>query len=271
MEIQRVNQATQLELSTESLKKKDCFLKLTAAEKEIALCCIELKIKELSENTFKTKMLHLIGQTHLNCGFKTDENQVEQTIDELCLDLLKYNSTLSFQEIELAFKNGWKKQYGDFFGLNNATYFQWVNAYTWGEKRLKVKKTLLEAKENEKIEPAKKTEAEIDAIMRDACLRSFDDFKKKILVVDAGNVKYNYLVKCGLINFTKERKQEIRAIVESRMRTQAIENRQKSETIEKSIAKILTESIISESRREALVVFYKDLVETETELIDLLN
>jgi hypothetical protein len=90
-------------------------------------------------------------------------------------------------------------------------------------------------------------------------------------VVDAGNVKYNYLVKCGLINFTKERKQEIRTIVESRMRTQAIENRQKSESIEKSIAKILPESIISESRREALVVFYKDLIETETELIDLLN
>lgn len=252
------------------MQKKDCFKIFTSSEKEIAIASICLKLKELEPNDFKSKMLFLIGQTYLNCGFKFDENQVKQTIDELCEDLLKHNFLLSFEEIELAFKNGWKKEYGEFYGLSNATYFDWVNAYAHQEKRLRVKKTLLEAKENSKVEPAKKTQEEIDEILRFACLESFDQFKNGIIVFDAGNVKYNYLVKCGVINFTKERKQEIRTIVESRMRTQAIENRQKSETIEKSIAKILTESIISESRREALVVFFKDLVETETELIDMI-
>jgi hypothetical protein len=269
MENLPANQATQLQQSTESLQTKDFFKSLTTTEKEIALCCIGLKLKELEVNDFKSKMIILIGKTHLSCGFKADENQIQQTIHELCNDLLKYNSTLSFQEIELSFKNGWKKEYGDFFGLNNATYFGWVNAYTFGEKRLKVKKTLLEAKENANKEPAKKTEAEIDEIMKDACLRSFDDFRRKIPVVDAGNVKYNYLVKCGLINFTKERKQEIRNKVESRLKAEAIESRQKAETIEKAIAKILPDSIVAESRREALIVFYQDLVETETELKDL--
>lgn len=255
--------------SIEYLQTRDFYNKLTNSEREIALATFELRINQVSENDFKSSMIKLIGKTHLNCGFKLDENQLLQTIDELCSDLIKYNSTLTFHEIEIAFNCGYKKEYGDFFGLSNATYFGWVNAYTWGEKRLRIKKSIMDAKNNANKESEKKTPEEIDYIMKDACLRSFDDFRKNILIVDAGNVKYNYLVKCGIINFTKERKQEIRTIVESRMRTQAIENRQKSETIEKVIAKILTESIISESRREALIVFYKDLCETETELKDL--
>ena len=243
--------------------------KMTASEREIALASFQVKIAVLDRLDLKMELLKLVGQTHLDCGFKVDKETLAQTIDTLVDDLQKYNSSLSFQEIELAFKNGWKKEYGDFFGLNNATYFGWVNAYTFGEKRLRVKKTLLEAKENANKEPAKKTEAEIDEIMLDACLRSFDDFRRKVPVVDAGNVKYNYLVKCGLINFTKERKQEIRNKVESRLKVEAIESRQKAETIEKAIAKILPDSIVAESRREALIVFYQDLVETEAELKDL--
>jgi hypothetical protein len=54
------------------------------------------------------------------------------------------------------------------------------------------------------------------------------------------------------------------------LKAEAIESRQKAETIEKAIAKILPDSIVAESRREALIVFYQDLVETETELKDLL-
>lgn len=253
------------------MQTKDFYHKLTNAEREIALASFDVRINKVPENEFKSEMIKLIGQTHLNCGFKLDENQLLQTIDELCSDLLKYNNTLTFPEIVLAFKNGYKKEYGDFFGLSNATYFGWVNAYTWGEKRLRVKKSIQDAKDNANKEPDKKTPEEIDYIMKDACLRSFDDFRKKVPVVDAGNVKYNYLVRKGLINFTAERKVQIMNYVSERLKTEAVENRQKAESVEKVIGKILPETIVSESRREALIVFYQDLVETETELKDLIE
>ena len=247
------------------------FQNLNPTDKEIAQATCGVLVRTLSDDDLAVKMTTLITNTHFKAGYKFDAIQVGQTLRELCSDIVRYFPSATFEEIELAFKNGYKEEYGEYFGLNNKTYFHWIGAYFHGEKRSRIKKTLLEAKENANKQPEKKTETESDYILKNACLKSFDDFRKGVVIFDAGNVKYNYLVKCGIINFTKERKQEIRTIVESRMRTQAIENRQKSESIEKSIAKILPESIISESRREALVVFYKDLIETETELIDLLN
>jgi hypothetical protein len=245
--------------------------KMTPSEKEMAIASVQTKIAVLDRLDLKMELLKLVGQTHLDCGFKVDKETLAQTIDTLVDDLQKYNSSLSFQEIEIAFKNGWKKEYGDFFGLNNATYFGWVNAYTFGEKRLKVKKTLLEAKENANKQPTKKTEAEIDEIMKDACLRSFDDFRRNIPVVDAGNVKYNYLVKLGIINFTKERKLEIKNKVESILKAEAIENKIKTDTVEKALKRLKPETIVFESRKQALIDFYGDLVETETELSELIN
>lgn len=252
------------------MQKKDYFLKLTPTDKEVAIASVGIRIKDLKESDFKTKIIHLIGQTHLNCGFKLDENQLSQTIDELCSDLLKCNFTLSFAEIELAFKNGWKKEYGDFFGLNNATYFGWVNAYTFGEKRLRVKKTIADAKANEGKEPEKKTPEEADYILKEACLKSFDEFRKGVAIFDHGNVKYNYLVKVGVLNFTKERKEAIKTMVEARVKAEVIETKGKAETIEKALSRIQPDSIISASKKEALNQFFKDLADTETELSDLL-
>jgi len=38
-----------------------------------------------------------------------DSNAIDITIDELCIDLKKYNGNLTSSEIELAFKNVTKK------------------------------------------------------------------------------------------------------------------------------------------------------------------
>jgi len=248
----------------------DCFKTFTPAEKETAIATIGVKISELEANDFKTKMINLIGQTYLNCGFKLDENQVTLTINELCEDLKKYNITLTFEEIQLAFKNGYKKQYGDFFGLSNATYFGWVNAYTCGESRLKVKKTLLSAKENANKQPEIKSPAEINKIMKDSCLKSFEDFKIGVVVLDAGNVKYNYLVKKEVLNISKEKKAEFMILAEKNLKSLAIETKGKTETIEKCFGKIVQTSIVSEAKKLALIDFYKNLASNDFDLNDLI-
>lgn len=239
-------------------------------EQEIVIAFLDKKISALDLPFFKQKMIELIGKTHLNCGFKLDENQLDETIDELCDDLKKYNHLLSFKEIELAFKNGYKKKYGDFFGLNNATYFGWVNAYTWSEVRLKCKKTILNAQKNTNHESEKKTKGEIDEILRNACLKSFEDFKAGISIFDFGNVKYNFLVEIGALNFNKERKREIKEKIEAKLRQEAIENKRRDQSIAKILDSILPETIISESKKEALRQFFSDLIEIEEELINLI-
>ncbi len=273
MENLPAKQQTQSIVLTQFLPKGELiqtttYNNLSPIEKEMALALLEPKIKDFTPEQMTVSMIGLIGKTHLSCGFPLDKERLNFTIDELCNDLKKYNGNLTFKEIELAFKNGYKKQYGDFFGLSNATYFGWVNAYTWAENRLRVKKAILDSKENAKKEPEKKSDEEIEYILKAGVLKSFDDFRDGVIILDAGNVKYNYLVKKGLINLTKERKAELMISSELRLKENAIKTKQLNETISKVFAKILESSITSEAKKEALLQYFKELVSMEIELSD---
>ena len=246
------------------------FNKLTISEKEIALADCGIKIKDIGDDELCSFVLKLVGQTHLNCGQTLDTFRLQETVDELYKDLKKYYSTLSMEEIKLAFTNGYKKEYGEYYGLNNATYFGWVGAYTNNEKRLKVKKIIAEAKIATKVEPVKSAE-EIAYILKAACIKAFDEYRLGKYVVDAGNVKYNFLVSLGIINFSTERKAEILAATKVRLRHEAIANKERAETVEKALSKILDITIISEARKDALFVFFKELKESELELSDMMD
>ncbi len=230
-------------------------------------------IKTFEDKDLQNSLLVLIGKTHLSCGQKFNQDLTElanATVDELASDLKKYNANLSFQEITLAFKNGYKGDYGEYFGLNNKTYFQWINAYAYGEKRLRVKKLLSDAKEKANKPTIKLSEQEANEIIKQAILKSFEDFKKGAVVLDIGNVKYNYLEKLELINFSKERKNEILEKTKDRLKSDAIEHKQKTESISQCLSKIMNETIVSEAKKECLRIYFKELVETEFEISDLL-
>jgi hypothetical protein len=238
------------------------YNKLSLIEKDIAIACIQPKIKDLRKDELLTLMLGLIGKTYLNLGQEMDSNQVNMTIDELCEDLQKYNGTLSFAEIQIAFKNGWKKQYGDFFGLNNATYFGWVNGYTWSESRLRAKRMIEDAKRTGNEPKPEVSEEQREEIMRNGALKMFEDHKAGGSILDPGNVVYEYLLKKGLINFPRERKEEIRKKTEDEMKAAAISNKDRAETIESVLKKVMVPDIIkANSKRTALKEFFNQLIE----------
>lgn len=233
----------------------------------MALAIFSNPISKLPENDFIVKMNTLITNTHLRCSIPLDEMQVTATLPELCKDLRNSKPAATFEEIELAFKNGYKGEYGDFYGLNNRTYFFWIGAFYFGQNRARIKKLILESKAE--IPIAKKDEAEVEIIMKDACLRSFDDYCKGAVIRDFGNVKYEFLVKHEILNFPKERKDAIYELAKQQARQTAIDERQKAETIEKALSKLSPDTIISESKRMALLEFFKDLKESEMELSDM--
>jgi len=231
------------------------------------MACIKRKIKDYSFDELLFLMDGLIAKTHLNCGQTSDLELVDSTINELCISLQKSHGLLSFQEIEIAYANGWQKHYGDFFGLNNLTYFGWVNAFANEEKRLRIKRQLLE--EKEKL-TKKKTmnKLEIENFMRKAVLKCFAEFKNGVKIFDAGNAKYNFLTRRGLIQLTKERKIEIFNITKARVKAQALETKKSYEKIQDVLNKITDENIKSEARTEALRIYFSHLIEIGAELSD---
>lgn len=221
----------------------------------------------------------LIAKTHLNCGNKSDFDQVNSTIDELCEDLKKYNASLTFKEIELAFRNGWKGVYGDYFGLNNKTYFQWVNAYAFGEKRLRITNMLLKEKEKQNMK-TEISEEEKERIIRNGAIKCFNEFKSTGIILDAGSVTYNYLNKIGLITFTKQIKDDILAKTRERLinshlveitNTGNVRKIKEVKALIDELKKSVPTNLISESKKEALKLFFQNIIEMEEDLKDLLS
>jgi hypothetical protein len=271
--LQTQSQTLQVLLETPNYKA------LTIAEKEILTACLEPNIKSFSDNDFRNNMLALIGKTHLNLGWPLDKNQLELTIDELCSDLKKYNSTLSFQEINIAFKNGYKKQYGEFYGLNNATYFAWVNAYAYSVNRSNAKKAIQAAAEKEKVKPVISPE-EKEYIIEAGALSCFEHYRKTQIIYDLGNVTYDYLNSKELIPFTDEVKKEIyqsckaRLIDEQKSKLTDPANIGKHQGIKSAIKEIEENKYlpaIAESKRVALKMYFDQLIQMEIELKDELN
>ena len=245
---------------------------LIPIEREIVKACCEKNICQLDYAEFLFKMNGLIAKTHIQCGFAIDKEAVAFILRDLCDELKKYFSLMTFSEIEIAFRNGWKNTEKDFYGLNEKTYLSWVNAYSQSESRLKAKKMLLEAKENSKMQPAEKTEAEKEEDVRIATLQKFSKFKEGLVFFDWGNPSYNFLEKKGLINFSLERKKTIKKMVEEKRKAHAINEKRINESIEIVVKKALEEdAVISDCKREALNIYFKELVEMEIELIDLLE
>lgn len=267
--------ATQTQfLSVEGLTQTNFYRNLPAEEREMALASVYEKIRTIPDDEFLFLIDGLIAKTHLNCGMKSDLEQVNSTIDELCEDLKKYNSSITFKEIELAFRNGWKGFYGEYFGLNNKTYFQWVNAYAYGEKRLRITNMMLKEKEKQSMKP-EISEEEKNRIIRDGVLACFENFKSTGVIHDAGNVSYNYLDKMGLITFTKQVKDDIVAKTRERMinsslmemaNTGNVRNIKEVKVIVDELKKGMPTSLITESKKEALKLFFQNLIEIDEDL-----
>ena len=238
-------------------------------EKEIAAACLTPSIFNFppkGENSFLNKMNILIGRTVLNCGFKDISDQTGATIFELCDEIKKRFKTITFEQIELAFKNGWQKEYGDFMGLSNATYIGWIKGFLNSESTLKVKKAIQEAKNKPATNP-EPTKEEQEYIVLQGVLLTFDTHKNGGTILDPGNYVYNFLEKKGFINLTIERKKEILNSVIAKIRLKTLENKNRTETIESALKKALDESLVkAESRREALREYFNTLIEMEVDI-----
>ncbi len=251
---------------------------LTRDEKEIAVALHGVQIKFLSEKDFGLGINVLISNTHLSCGIKEDEEAVDKTIDEFIRDVRKYFSTITIEEMKIAFSKGCKKEFGDFYGLNNKTYFEWLSAYMYGVKRANAKKALLDAKEKE-IKKPELTEKEKEAIIHEGVLKCFRAFFETKIITDYGNITYDYLSKIGIIPFTAEVKKNIMAECKARM----IEEEKMKKTQQAYIGKHhgindeikkLEEGkstrLISESKREALKQYFIQLIEMDEQLENLI-
>jgi len=243
------------------------FKEFSPEKKEIAKALTGKRIKEYDAQDLRKLAALLIIQTHANCGYKLDESLLEMTIDEFVKDLQTYAGTITFEEMSILFKKGYQHEFGQFTGLNNSTYWKWINTWTVDERRLNVRKSIENMKRSPKTEPELSEEEKLQRIRR-GVVENFNVYKRGGLLLDAGSVSYNYLKEKGILVLSDEVKSRISKEVKGRLRSEAIQNKG-SKTMQKAIEENVTIVAINiECRREALRYYFKNLVDMDIDIND---
>lgn len=106
-----------------------------------------------------------------------------------------------------------------------------------------------------------KTPEQLEAEIKNTCVATFHRYRDVGKLFDPGNFQYHFLVRHGLLNFSQERKKEIRGRV----------NQLNLGIFHKAISgdKDQEERLKMAARELALMEFFNDLIETGTELSEM--
>jgi len=179
------------------------------------LALASAKIMDLKKSESTKELIDLLSKTYYEAGqvvpgYDTREQGKNLQIlsDNLHIEVKQYFSFLKMDEIKLAFANGVRKEYGEFFGLNIATFHSWLKAYQFDTKR---KEALQKLKEEQALPVApllSVTEAEYE--WKQAMQRQFENYKATgVLKIEFPGYQFKEFEKRGLINLSATDKQFI--------------------------------------------------------------
>lgn len=250
---------------------------LTDDEKKYILSSVGDRIKNISKKDICTSLADLVSKAVFDAGQSIDELKLTGIINSIYPDLKQYFSTLTLKDIENAFRLGVREEYGIYMGVNPVTIFKWLKGYITDAKRSEAKK-----KQREYLESFTKrvvSDEEKKEIMVKACLDAFESVKRGENYNDVGNSVYSYLDALKLIPFTMERKLKYMEMAKSACKERMLNNLHSTKhpheknSIKERLKHIEFSSsteVIIEAKKIALIQFFKDLIEMNNELKELL-
>lgn len=252
---------------------------LTPIEKDVAKALFEENLKSWNTTKLYAELVILIGKTFQLCGQVLNKEDTKLTATELVNDFVKHHGNLTLSEIKIAFNLGYKGELGEYFGLNAKTFCVWVNAYRYSKHRSNAIIALHKSGEdiNRKEPPTPEEEA---VLRKEGAINSFEYYKTTGTIIDIGNVTYRYLDALKVIAFDVEEKRKIAEAVKDRMTKEQEIEKTKAKTgwqrdaISKAIEKInagTTPTFVAECRREALKVYFNQLIAMDITMADILE
>ncbi len=194
------------------------FSTMSIMRKDIFKAALNPRIKDLTYDYLIPKLTELVLWVHAQVGWKVEAKIINATIDDFCFTLQKYHTTLTLEEIKIAFYNGYNKVYGDWITLSNATYNNWLREYTFSDDRANAIIGIAEAKKFIVSPPVKKvTPEEENEMLKIGAISKWNEAKAGKEVSDVGNVTYDFLNGLKLIQFSPTRKNEMMEMIKQEL------------------------------------------------------
>jgi hypothetical protein len=236
-------------------------LKIETIQRQIALARLKPKIGDLprdkqSENLFLHSLKGLIMKTYADCGqIPSNESYfvegaeikpIKFQVQELSDDIDRSFTNLTLDEIYIAFSEGVRGIYGEFYGLNNVTYFKWLKSYKESETRRNALFELNKLREPVKLEFPQKvySNSEIYEMNKLNIIDFYYNYflKEKECITFPYSLIYKTLDCCKIINYSVNERIEMykkaQFVLESKLRNERAKGTIKASKMEFEIKEI---------------------------------
>lgn len=213
-------------------------------------------------------------------GQQIDPDQSDHIVNNLTKSVLKSCPYIRIAEIPIAIDNGILGDYGEYYGLNVVTFVSFIKSHYNSQKRADLAKQIKPTEEEKPIP----TESEVLEQDKELLIRAFDYYTKHGYYEDHGNYMYKVAVKkLKLFELSEEKQKEflsqgkVKALefFKNEMILRPLERNTASKNI--SDAQNLTKDsdglkkVYKEALQLALMNWFKELVEMEVEITELLT
>lgn len=225
-------------------------------------------VRNSADEDIKISLHEGISVAIFDLGHTKPAGEKEMMIVSLLPQVKSELANITLGEIKLFCKLGAQEKYGENMGVNVVAVLRWLHAGMVDAGRVQAKQA---------INPPEPLPKALDYSRKDwidrICL-AFEKYKEMGFYHDFGNPLYDFLEKEGFINFTVERKNEIKAqflakendrLTAKLETTKATEDRTR---LQKDIERLRSgqEDLRSKLKREALQVFFQDCVDVDLDL-----
>lgn len=252
--------------------------KLIGIEINIAYAITGTLVNDVPIEEVRLQAVNLVTKAYSTYNFKITEDDIFVMAQDLAIDIKVKHWMLTMWEIWLAFDMGAKDELGESDFLGVKWFNKWLNRF----KSLPARASAYR-KQREYMQalnaPPEPTEEDRYESMKQSCLKYFEDYKNKVttVIIDIGNVHYNFLKRHNIIDFNEERRNQFKKearekLIEDKRREKLLDTDGfKRNDINKAISELHSDDngiVIGMAKRVALDTFFKELIDMGSELKD---
>jgi len=192
-----------------NLIKKTDLSNLSPIARNVYVASNKPMIKSYEDLNIVVNAIHVcIAQIIADKGVRLETEDINYLKTTICRDIINDFSFLSLEDISICFSMGVRGKLGEYYGINVATLYQWLEKYK-NDVIPQINKEIednlpkpveVETKVDFKAFDYSLVETMQKILLGDVELNSFNDY---------GNIHYNLLDKLNLIQFTTDEKMEI--------------------------------------------------------------
>lgn len=180
---------------------------------EVELIKFETKVENIfqspmfmnsTEVEMKEFILSQVSKAFLLRNFKTTEEDNALITIELIKEVNERFKGITFKEIEIAFKNGLRGEYGEYMGLSVITFSNWIKSFKISRNRIDMIK---QYKENKEVVISEKKKKENFKLFLEECI--FKPYESGKYNLYSWSYIYDFFRSIGYCRFDKKTEEEI--------------------------------------------------------------